>query len=468
MRQKLKAYIAQHRADMLRHLAALIEVPSVAQPGKDGLPYGATCREALRRAEEIARGLGFVTEVVDDAVMTVDTGAGAVNFCVMAHLDVVPAGEGWTCAPFRLTVEEDCIRGRGVTDDKGPAIAALYAMAAVRELCPHLPFAPRIWLGTAEEIGSSDLKQYLKSHTMPPYVITPDAVDPIIIGESAKYRPAVSARWDKSDALPRVTYLQGGRVRNAIPAEAEATVLGLTAAQVEETAKLWQEKTEVAFHLTDTDAGLCIRAEGRGAHIGKPHLGRNAQTALTGLLAELPLADCGSTRAVRGLAQCFPWNDPHGAALGLTVEDAFMGKCSVNATTCTLDETGVVCQFDSRGGANATVENYARVIDAALTKCGFTVEKSEMDAAHFVPPDAEVVQVMGEIYRSVRGIEPQCVCQLAGSYAHFVDGAIAVGRAAPGVDCRIHKADEWLPLADFDRLVELLALSMIRFCGGEV
>ncbi len=467
MRQKLRAYIEENRSAMLRDLAALIEVPSVAQPGKDGLPYGAPCREALRRAEAIAHKLGFVTEIHDEAVMTVDWGEGQVNFCAMAHLDVVPAGEGWSTPPYALTVEADCIRGRGVTDDKGPAIAALYAMAAVRQLCPHLPFAPRVWLGTAEEIGSGDLKHYLKKASMPRWVITPDAVDPIVIGECAKYRPAISAAWEKSDVLPRVTYLQGGRVRNAIPAEAEAVVAGLTAAQVVELAGVWQKKTEVRFHLTDTAEGLAIRAEGRGAHIGKPWLGRNAQTALTGLLADLPLGACGSTRAIRGLARCFPWNDPHGAALGLTVEDAVMGKCRINATTCTLDETGVTLQFDGRGGALATEENYARVIDRALTEAGFTVEKSEMDAAHFVDPNAEVVQVMCELYRTVRGIEPQVVSMVAGSYAHFVPGAIAVGRAAPGIDCRIHKSDEWLPLADFDRLVELLALSMIRFCEKE-
>jgi succinyl-diaminopimelate desuccinylase len=302
---------------------------------------------------------------------------------------------------------------------------------------------------------------------MPPYVITPDATDPLVIGESAKYRPAISAAWERSDALPRVTHLQGGRVRNAIPAAAEATVAGLTAAQVQPLADGWSEKTEVAFTLTDTPDGLHIAAHGRGAHIGKPWLGRNAQTALTGLLADLPLADCGSTRAVGSLARLFPWNDPHGAALGLTVEDEVMGKCRVNATTCTLTEEGVVCQFDSRGGANATEENYARVIDAALQAEGFAMEQSEMDAAHYVPPTAKIVEDMAALYRQVRGIEPAIVSQVAGSYAHFVDGAIAVGRAAPGVDCRIHKADEWLPLADFDRLVELLALSMLRFCGKE-
>ena len=467
MRAKLQEYIAAHREEMLRDLAALVEVPSVAVPGKDGLPYGAECREVLRRAEAIARKLGLRTEIVDDAVLTVDWDEGEVNFCAMAHLDVVPAGEGWTTPPYTLTVDGCALRGRGVTDDKGPVIAALYAMAAVRELCPRLPFAPRIWLGTAEEIGSGDLKQYLKTNTMPRWVITPDAVDAIVVGESAKYRPAVSAAWEKSDALPRVVHLQGGKVRNAIPAEAEALVAGLTADVVRPVADAWSEETEVAFTLTDTAEGLGIRAAGRGAHIGKPWLGRNAQTALVALLAKLPLADCGSTHAICAMARCFPYDDPHGAALGLTVEDAVMGKCRINATTCRLDDTGLVLQFDGRGGALATEENFARVIDRALTAAGFAVEKSAMDAAHFVDPESEVVQEMAELWRTVRGAEPLVVSQVAGSYAHFVDGAIAVGRAAEGIDCRIHKADEWLPIADFEKIAELLMLAIVRFCGKE-
>ena len=464
MRAAIQNWIAAHRADMFRDLNALIEVPSVAKPGKDGLPYGQECREALRRAEAIARRLGFVTGVRDDAVLTVQWDERAVNFAMLCHLDVVPAGEGWSADPFTLTVD-DALHGRGVTDDKGPAIAALYAMAAARELRPDLPQGVRLWLGTAEEIGSPDLKHDLKHHPMPPYVITPDAVDAIVVGECAKYRPAVSASWERSDALPRVTQLQGGRVRNAIPAAAEATVAGLTAAEVRGLAESWSRETEVQFTLADTAAGLHIRASGRGAHIGKPYLGRNAQTALAELLRQLPLADCGSTRAIRAMAKCFPYADPYGAALGLTVEDEVMGKCRINATTCTLDEEGMTLQFDGRGGALATEENFARVIDRALTAAGFTVEQSEMDAAHFVDPKSEVVQEMCDLYRAVRGTEPQVVSMVAGSYAHFVDGAIAVGRAAPGVDCRIHKADEFLPLADFEKLTELLVLSILRFCG---
>ena len=467
MREAIQNRIAVHRADMLRDLSALIEVPSVAKPGKDGLPYGAECREALRRAEAIAQRLGFVTEVRDDAVLTVQWDKRDVNFAMLAHLDVVPAGEGWTGNPFTLTVDSDALHGRGVTDDKGPVIAALHAMAIARELYPDLPHGVRLWLGTAEEIGSPDLKHDLQNHTMPPYVITPDAVDAIVVGECAKYRPAVTTAWEQSDALPRVTQLQGGRVRNAIPAEAEATVAGLTAADVRHMAQQWSCETEVNFTLTDTPAGLHLRAAGRGAHIGKPWLGRNAQTALVELLSKLPLADCGSARAIRAMARLFPYADPHGTALGLTVEDAVMGKCRINATTCTLTETGMTLQFDGRGGANATEENFARVIDSALTDAGFTVEQSEMDAAHFVDPKSEVVQEMCDLWRTVRGCEPKVVSMVAGSYAHFVPGAIAVGRAAEGIDCRIHKADEFLPLADFEKLTELLVLAILRFCEKE-
>ena len=43
--------------------------------------------------------------------------------------------------------------------------------------------------------------------------------------------------------------------------------------------------------------------------------------------------------------------------------------------------------------------------------------------------------------------------------------SIAVGRNTPGFNPYIHKANERLPLADFDRLVELLVLSIVKFCS---
>lgn len=464
-RVRLQQWFKDHQQEMLTDLAGLVAIPSVSRAGADGLPYGKACRDALAYAEAVAQKLELITTVYDNAVLTADSDVSSPAMAILAHLDVVEAGNGWDTDPYTLVEQDGWLYGRGVTDDKGPVIAALYALAAVRTLYPDLPHPCRIWLGTAEETGSADLKHWLKDHIMPPYVITPDTVEPIVNGESAKYRPAISAAWERSDSLPRVTHLQGGRVRNAIPAEAEAQIIGLTAAAVQPLADSCTQETGVNFSLTDTDGRLWIRAHGKGAHIGNPHLGRNGQTALVHLLAQLPLADCGSTRALRSLARLFPYHDGHGEALGLTVCDDVMGRCSVHCTTCTLTEDGLLCRFDSRGPTNVTEENYPRVIDAALRAEGFTVEDSQMDGAHYVPADAPVVTAMQEVWQTVYGSKAACSFNIAASYAHFVDGAIAVGRAAPGVETQIHKANERLPVEDFFRLTELLALSILRFCS---
>ena len=464
LQEKIRDYTAAHRAELLRDLAELVAVPSVAKPGKDGLPYGAECREVLRRAEAIARRMGFVTEIVDDAVLTVEFGDKPAQLCLMAHLDVVDAGEGWDSDPYTMVVTEERLVGRGVTDDKGPAIAALYAMDAIRRFCPDLPYGVQLWLGSAEEIGSPDLKQYLKSHQMPPIVLTPDSMEALCTGESAKHRPDFGAKWDKCDVLPRVVYLQGGKVRNAIPDYAEARVAGLTADAVRPIADAWSAQAEVSFELTDTDEGLVIRAYGVTAHIGIAQNGRNAQTALIALLSKLPLADCASERAICDLARLFPHGDMTGAAMGLTVADGIMGTSRTNFTTCTLDDEGFRGQFDSRGPTNATPENYSLLIDAALRGAGFTVAESQMDGAHYVPDDAPIVRAMQELWHQVWGFTPACEFSFGGTYAHYIDGAIAFGIAAPGVDTLLHKVGEFLPLADLDRQVELCALTMARLC----
>ena len=246
MRAQLQRWIAAHRSEMLADLAALVEIPSVAQVGADGLPYGKDCRAALAYAQTVAHKLGLVTTVYDDAVLTAQHSAGEADFAILCHLDVVSAGEGWDTAPYAVTQQDGWLYGRGVTDNKGPAVAALYAMAAVNALYPALARRAQVWLGTAEEIGSPDLQNWLKQYEMPPVAITPDTTECIVHGESAKYRPALSMAWERSDALPRVTCLQGGRVRNAIPAGAEATVAGLTADEVRPIADAWSAECEVA------------------------------------------------------------------------------------------------------------------------------------------------------------------------------------------------------------------------------
>ena len=463
--KQIEVFIADHRQEMLDDLAALIEVPSVAIPNNSDKPFGEACYEALLRTKAVADKLGFASEIVDNAVLTAEYGDRPVQLGLMAHLDVVDVGDGWNTPPFQMVIDNDTLFGRGVTDDKGAAIATLYAMKAAREFCPELPYSPMAWLGTAEEIGSPDLKHYLTHTSMPRYNLTPDASDPIVIAECAKHRPAISGQWDASDARPQVVYLQGGKIRNTIPGYSEALVAGMTAAEAEAAANAYGAEIGVSFSLEDTAEGLMVRANGKGGHIEFPLAARNAQTALIGLLAQLPLADCASTATIRALAKVFPYGDLAGIALGLTVKDDVVGPSSTNFTTCKLNTTGFFGQFDSRGPTNATPENYSHIIDKTLRDAGFIVEETEMDDAHYVPESDPIVGVAKDLWKQVRGYEPKCVSVLCGSYAHFVDGAVAIGLTDAGLDTHLHGANEFLPLSDFDKLVKLYILAILRLCS---
>lgn len=467
LQEKIQAFCKEHHQEMMEDLAQLVEVPSVVAEPLPGKPYGEAPYEVLERTVKIAERMGFTVQTADDACMTAEYGDRPAQLCLMAHLDVVDAGDGWTKPPYALTRDGDRIYGRGVTDDKGPAIAVLYAMKAARELFPDLPYSPQAWLGTAEEVGSPDLRNYMKHTKLPKYTLTPDAIEPIVIGESAKHRPSFGRTWDKNEVRPQVISFDGGKVRNAIPGYAEAVVAGLTRKDVEAIAQKNGEKNNVEYELMDTPAGLKICANGRGAHIGTAHLGRNGQTALVDLLTELPLADCPGTRALNALKVLFPHGKLNGEGLGLTLQDEIMGKPQANFTVCTMTETEIVCKMDSRGPTNAVPENYAHVIDRALIEAGFDVEPSEMDDAHYVKETEPQVQLVKELYEAVCKRPATCHFSIGASYAHYVEGAIATGVAAPGIDTMLHKADEFLPLEDFDHMVELYTLAILNFCGQE-
>ena len=468
LQEEIQNFCREHHQEMMEDLAQLVEVPSVVAEPQSGKPYGEDPYEVLRRAVKIAERMGFTVKISDNACMTAEYGdRPEAQLCLMAHLDVVDAGDGWTKPPYTLTQEGDRIYGRGVTGDKGPAVALLYAMKAAKELCPDLPYSPQAWFGTAEEVGSPDLRNYVKHTKLPKYVLTPDANEPVVIGSSAKYRPSFGLTWEKNDARPQVISLQGGKVRNAIPGYAEAVVAGLSRVDVDSIALEHTCETEVEYTLSDTPEGLRILACGRGTHIGTPHLGRNAQTALGDLLARLPLADSPSTRALAALKKLFPHGKLNGEGLGLILEDEIMGKAHANFTVCTMTETGISCKMDSRGPTTSSPENYAHVIDRALIEAGFDVEPSEMDAAHYVKETEPHVRLVKELFEMVYQCDVSCHFSIGASYAHYVDGAITTGRAASEIDPMIHKADEFLPLEDFDHMIELYTLAILNICSQE-
>ena len=75
-------------------------------------------------------------------------------------------GDGWDTPPFEATIKNGNIYGRGSIDDKGPVVAALYAMKAVKENLP-VNSRVRLILGLNEEKSWKCIKHYKKIEEMP-------------------------------------------------------------------------------------------------------------------------------------------------------------------------------------------------------------------------------------------------------------------------------------------------------------
>ena len=122
----MKKYIEENFEQLLNDLAALVSFNSVR--ADDALPFGLENQKVLDKAIEIMQAKGLKTENVDYYCAYGEVGQGEELIGILAHLDVVPAGDSWSSDPFKMIEKDGFLYGRGVTDDKGPAVAALYAI----------------------------------------------------------------------------------------------------------------------------------------------------------------------------------------------------------------------------------------------------------------------------------------------------------------------------------------------------
>ncbi len=116
---------------MLNDLKTIISMPTVLNEGEDGTPFGVVIQDALTwfaaRAKEL--GLNSYSNGYYAYAETTD-GSDDDMIGIAAHLDVVPVNaDDWTTNPFELVEKDGVFYGRGVADDKGPAIVCLHVLA---------------------------------------------------------------------------------------------------------------------------------------------------------------------------------------------------------------------------------------------------------------------------------------------------------------------------------------------------
>ncbi len=477
-REKIDAFIDSRQQEMLEDLKALMRIDSQRGEAREGMPYGEGPARALAEAEKLMERYGLTTRNYGNRVVTGDLGSQEKGLDVLAHLDVVPVTEDWTVTqPFEPKIVDGRIYGRGSADDKGPAIAVLYALRAIRELGIPLKKSVRLILGSDEECGSSDLEYYYGIEQEAPYSFTPDADFPVINIEKGRLAADFTAAFLDGLQCPGVVRLQSGDKVNVVPQRARMWVAGLAEETLREMAERVNGDTGVTFTITAVspeEAGiktaaagpvLLAEARGRAAHASTPQEGKNALTAMIRLAAELPLAPSQGQRALQALNELFPYEDTCGNALGIYREEPQSGAVTMCFSILDYTADGMKGTFDARLPIGCTEENTREPMAEALAAHGIALADTPLEKPHCVPGDSAFVQILLNECERYLGIGGGPLSTGGGTYVHDLERGVAFGCMTPGVDNHMHGDDEFMELDTLLTSAKLFADVIIRICN---
>lgn len=404
-----------------------IRFDSSLAPAAADMPFGKGAADCLGHFLHTAQALGFETHNYDNYAGEVCFGTGEA-FAVLAHLDVVPAGNGWTKAPFGGTVEDGRIWGRGAMDDKGPAFCALYAMKALKDE----GFLPRktikLIVGCNEENGWACIEHYKKSAQMPETGFSPDGGFPVIYAEKGILH--VRLHFPMKNAP--FSFLEGGESYNMVCDRCESTprTLALTPARAR------------GFEIRNKK----LISHGKSAHASTPELGVNAiEPMLAYFENKSPdvrrVLDC-LFRDIYGLKQL------HDETGNLTL--------SPDLIKYRRGELQVVC--DIRYPATLPLS----AVTEKLSELGVKYETLRHQAPLMQDKDGTLVRGLLAAYEQYTGRKASPVAIGGGTYARALRCGVAFGPEEDGDEPVVHQADEYITLERVEMLLHIYADALRR------
>lgn len=455
MDAKLNAIIESMHDEMIDTLQKWIRVPSVKGEAAPGAPFGKEVRSMLDMALADCEQMGFKTQNFDGYIAHADLGEGSDEdaLAILAHLDVVPEGDGWKYPPYGAVIENGRMYGRGTSDDKGPAVAALYAMKAVKDAGIPLRHKVRLILGCDEESGWEDIAHYNKVATMPRMGFSPDAPYPIINIEKGICRLELHGVLS-NEGLQVIAFNNGERP-NVIPGRASALVAGdaATVAQAEAAAK----KLDIPAEVQLTDKGVSITVTGISGHAAYPETARNANGEMLLLLRELGVqGDLCLLADKIGL-------DYKGEGLEISVSDGISGYLTCNLGIIRAGEGGVYATLDIRYPVMTNPDMIIKNVSASLP--GMRVDAMEVKEPHHVPAGSELVQKLLDAYHEVTGYERKCLYTGGGTYARSLQEGVAFGASFPQDEDLAHQANEYADIEGLYKNIKIFALAIVKLAG---
>lgn len=443
--QNMQTFITQqHKDEAVESLKTLIAYPSVLdEEPKDGTPFGQGIQDALEGALELCKRLGMETYIDPDGYYGyAEYGSGEETLAILCHMDVVPAGNeaDWDTPPFEAVVKGDSIYGRGTQDDKGPSVAALYALKAVIDSGANFERRIRFIFGTDEENLWRGLDQYNKKEKPATMGFSPDSVFPLTYAEKGLLQ--VKLHGPKSNQVQ----VQAGGALNVVPDQAIYSG--------EYADELQKQLDQQGFEYEKNDDH--IRVKGKAIHSKDAPQGTNAVSRLA-----IGLSSVVSEPALNFIAKEIG-EDAKGTQLFGEIHDEDSGSLTFNVAQLKINEDSSEIGIDIRIPVSADKDEIVKSLKTAAAKYHLDYEEFDYLASLYVPKDSDLVQTLLAVYREKTGDQAEPMSSGGATFARTMKNCVAFGAMFPDTQDTMHMPNENMPLKDIYRSMDIFAEAIYR------
>lgn len=451
-----------YKKEMIETLKGFIEIESVKSDALPNMPYGKGIFDALMYAQSTAERMDLDCVNLFGHLCYVDYGEGNEMLGILTHVDVVPGGDEWTMPAFEGTEKDGRIYGRGAIDNKGPAIAALYAIKALSDNCMQLGKKVRLIFGADEETTWTDMTYYKEHERIPDVSFSPDGEYPIINVEKGVLHIELIRNCALSHAEGvAVMAIDAGTRVNVVPNRASC-VIRAPFELIQKSISAYTCPIGATLRCEAEGSNVRILASGRCAHGSKPEQGINAMAALLQYLNTLPLAAGGAENAVYALAEKIG-TTLHGENIGLNLSDEKSGQLTLNLGTISLKDGVLKVGIDVRYPVTFTQADIEAKVKEHLGifeyRCAHALDPL------YVPEDSELIATLKQVYKDNTGDEPYCLAIGGATYARAFNNAVTFGPLFPGQPCTEHGPDEYIEIDSLIKNAQIIADAIVRICG---
>lgn len=424
-------HIDSYEEEMVEEIRKLVAIPSLAEYMTDyGMKHGPEIVRCLDHTLALCKSLGFDTyKDPQNRFGWAEVGKGKKLLTIFIHLDIVPVGDGWTKDPFEMSQEGDFLYGRGTIDNKGPAVSTIYAIKSCCDYGVEWPCRVRIYFGTNEELGSTDVQLYIRENGAPDFAWVPDSQFPLsyseLNGTDFELRKLYLPDSIVSDL--KLVNVEHEHHANGIASWANAVVEASTEALALQTAeKANHFGKEHGMDLTATVEGKCVKLESHGKvayHWNEPWTGINATMQLACFLDTLSLGAEPDELIHFVASKIGMETDGKGLAIDVKAETA---ELCLGVESMTLDAYGLSFGISVLFPAEVRNEIIYNTVFRQTKPLGIDVVARSMSPGFVLDKNSTFLQALYKSFCEVTGSnEPIKVC--GGTYAKHVPNAVPFG-----------------------------------------